>query len=116
MLPAGLVLVLLGVALLVLAIKRRPRRAVALEATTEVFLRPRDLARLAAAAADTVDGVQKAQASASRAGKISLSVSTTASSDTARDVAGAVETAVKQRLSALAGPVRVTVRTQAGTR
>ncbi len=115
--PAGLVLVLLGVALLVLTLKRRPRKAVALNATTGVFLRPRDLARLATAAAEQVDGIQQAQASAARSGRITLSITTTtATQDATGDVARAAQAAVEQRLSALARPARISVRTKAGPR
>lgn len=110
MLPVGIVVALLGLWLVITALKPRPRTGVALQATTGVFLRPRDLARLATSAADDVDGVQDARASATRT-KVTVHVTTTGSEDT---VADAVKNMVAQRLSALNKPVRVTVRTSGG--
>ncbi|MDQ2826711.1 MAG: DUF6286 domain-containing protein [Actinomycetota bacterium] len=113
MLPVGIVVALAGLVLMLTAVKPRSRTAVALSATTGVFLRPRDVARLAAAAGEDVDGVQDAQASASRT-KVALRIMTTAEdgSAEANAVADAVTSAVDQRLSALKKPVRVTVRAQ----
>ena len=66
MLPVGLVLGLLGLWLLAAGLRPRPRTGVALTAASGVFLKARDLSRLAVAAADQVDGVQDAKATASR--------------------------------------------------
>ncbi|MEO3938953.1 DUF6286 domain-containing protein [Dermatophilaceae bacterium Soc4.6] len=117
MLPVGIVVALVGLWLVLTAVKPRPRTAVALQAATGVFLRPRDVARLAAAAADDVDGVRDAHASASRT-KVTLRITTTTADDTAEQnrVADAVRSAVAQRLSALQKPLRITVRTQGGQR
>lgn len=117
---AGTVMALLGLWLLLLALKPRPRTAVALQAATGVFLRPRDLARLAVATADDVDGVQDAHASASRT-TVTLTLTTTGSDTntptSSRDgVTEAVKAAVTQRLSVLDKPVRVRVRTRGGSR
>lgn len=115
MLPGGIVVALVGLWLVITAVKPRPRTGVALQAATGVFLRPRDIARLAAAAADDVDGVQDARASATRT-KVTVHVTTTGANDTTAQggVADAVKTAVAGRLSALKKPVRVTVRTPGG--
>lgn len=110
MVPAGVVLALVGLWLLVLAIKPRPRTAVAVQAETGVFLRPRDLARIAVSAADGVGGVEDAHASASR-GRVTVSVTTTGED---HGVADAVEAAVSQRFAALQKPARVDVRMKAG--
>lgn len=111
MLPVGVVLVVLGLWLLWAALRPRPRTAVALTAATGVFLKPRDLSRLAVAAADQVDGVQDAKATASR-GKVSLRIVSTGAST----VADEVRAAVTERLAALEKPVKVTVRAQGGPR
>ena len=68
------------------------------------------MARLAVAAADQVDGVQDAKASASR-GKVSLRIEGTGSSA----IAGEVKQAVTDRLSALDRPVKVSVRATGGS-
>ncbi len=111
MVAAGVVLVLLGLWLLLTALRPRPRTAVALTAATGVFLKPRDLSRLAVAAADQVDGVQDAKATASRS-KVSMQIVSTGGGN----VADEVRAAVTERLEALEKPVKVTVRTQGGPR
>ena len=112
MLPVGIVIALVGLWLVLTALRPRPRTGVALRATTGVFLRPRDIARLAAAAADDVDGVQDAHASATRT-TVTVHITNTGANDT---TAEAVKTAVAGRLSALSKPVRVSVRTSGGRR
>ena len=109
MLAAGVVLVLLGLWLLVAALRPRPRTAVAVKASTGVFLKPRDLARLAVAAADDVDGVQDAKASATR-GKVTLRITGTGDPQ----LSGRVTSAVEQHLTGLANPIKVTVRAHGG--
>ncbi len=70
--PTGLVLglsiasLVLGLVLLVLALRRRSRPDLALDAATPIHVRAGDIARVAAAAADEVDGVQSATATATR--------------------------------------------------
>lgn len=111
MLALGVVLVLLGLWLLYTAVRPRPRTAVALNATTGVFLKPRDVSRLAVAAADEVDGVQDAKASATRA-KVTLRITGTGDPQ----IGERVKSAVDQQLAGLAKPVKVNVRTQGGNR
>lgn len=109
LLPLGVALVLLGLWLLLGAVLPRRRTAVALQADTGVFLRSRDLARLAVAAADEVDGVSDAHASASRSA-VTVRVTTTGGGS----VGGAVEHAVTERLQPLQRAVRVRVSTKEG--
>lgn len=111
LLPVGVVLILLGLWLLVTALRPRPQTGVALQASTGVFLRPKDVARLAVAAADEVDGVLDAQASATPR-KVTVRV-TTSGDPGLRE---AVEQAVAQRLQPTAEPMRVSVTTKAGAR
>ncbi len=115
MLAVGLVLALIGLWLLLTALRPRPRTAVALQAATGVFLRPRDLARLAVAAAQDVDGVQDAHASATRR-KVTVRITSTAGETDGDPVTDAVTATLTERLSALEKPVRVIVRTVGGTR
>jgi transcription termination factor Rho len=111
MLPVGVGLALIGLWLLFVAFSPRPMTAVALKAETGVFLRPRDLARLAVAVADDVDGVSDAHASATR-NKVMVKVTTTGDDS----VGEAVKAAVAQRLEPLVPNLRISVRTAGGAR
>lgn len=104
MIPAGAAVALLGVWLIVTAVRPRSRKMLAVTSQTGVFLRTRDIARLAAAAADDVDGVLSAGSVAGR-----RAVTVTVESD--RDgIADLVRETVEQRLSALVNPPKVKVR------
>lgn len=103
----ALVLVLVGLWLLVAGLWPRPKTAVALDAETGVFLRPRDLAQLAHDAADDVDGVAAVHAQASRR-KVTLTIHSTGGPE----VGQAVQAAVTQRLEALQNDIRVSVKTK----
>lgn len=102
--PVAVLLVLLGLWLLVSALRPRPRTAVALRATTGVFLRPKDVAALARRAAEEVDGVIDVTA---RATTSRVRVRVTATS--AQAVDEPVRAAVTNRLAALAHPPRLDV-------
>jgi hypothetical protein len=102
--PAGVAVALIGVWLIVTALRPRSRKTLAVTSATGVFLHTRDIARLASAAADDVDGVLSANSVASR-----RTVTVAVESDTA-GVADHVQRAVAQRLAALADPVKVKVR------
>jgi hypothetical protein len=104
LIPGGVAVALIGVWLIVTALRPRSRKALAVTSATGVFLHTRDIARLASAAAHDVDGVLSANSVASR-----RTVTVTVESDTA-GVAGHVQGAVAQRLAALADPVKVKVR------
>lgn len=104
MIPAGVGIALLGVWLIAAALRPRSRKTLAVTSQTGVFLRPRDIARLASAAADDVDGVLAASTVAGR-----RKVAVTVQSD--RDgVADVVRDTVAQRLSPLATLPKITVR------
>jgi hypothetical protein len=104
MIPLGLAVALIGVWLIVTALRPRSRKTLAVTSQTGVFLRTGDIARLASAAADDVDGVLAASSVASR-----HRVIVTVESD--RDqVADLVREAVAQRLSALQTPPAVKVQ------
>lgn len=104
LLPAGVAAALIGVWLIVTALRPRSRKTLAVTSATGVFLRTRDIARLASAAADDVDGVLSASSVANR-----RTVTVTVESETA-GIAEQVQEAVGQRLAALATPPAVKVR------
>ncbi len=107
MFPAGVGIALLGIWLINTASRPRSRKTLAVTSETGVFLRTRDVARLASAAADDVDGVLSASSVASR-----RTVTVTVESDR-EGVADLVLDTVGQRLSALASPPKVKVRVRA---
>lgn len=94
--PAGILAVLVGLWLLLTALRPRPRTAIALRSQTGVVLRPRDVATLARSAAGDVDGVTSATATARRR---SISIAVVATS--VDGIQEAVTAAVAARLSAL---------------
>ncbi len=61
MVPVGAVLVLLGLWLLLTALRPRPRSAISVTSVTGVFLRQQDVSRLAQTAAEQVEGVLAAR-------------------------------------------------------
>jgi len=114
MIPVGVVLALVGVWWVLAALKPRRRTALALQARSAVWIRPRDLAHLLAATAERVPGVTHTSASAKRR-RVSVTVDTT-STDTIA-VRAEVTDAVTDRLAALASAprVKVTARTRGGS-
>lgn len=102
--PAGAVVVLVGLWLVVTALRPRTRTAVPLTSQSGAFLHTRDVARLAAGAARDVDGVLDASASASRR-KVVVTVSGTAADGLREDVTAAVT----HRLAALESAPRISV-------
>lgn len=102
--PIGVALVLLGLWLLVVALRPRPRPSTQLKAQTGVYLRTRDVARLSRGAAESVGGVLSADTRASRRA-VDVTVHTTGDSA----IPAAVEEAVTRRLSALDRTPTVTV-------
>ena len=88
--PAGIALVLLGVWLILVALRPRSRTGVAVRAATGVFLRTGDVERLVARAASDVDGVLSARSSASHR-KVEVQVAVTGGSATGDRVRAAVQ-------------------------
>lgn len=109
----GAVLALLGLWLVVIALGRRVRTRVAVTSSAGTTIGLRDVARLAASAADDVDRVLSARASATR-----RAVTVTVTALEGDDVADTVRAAVAERLTPLVKPlpVRVTTRTSNGLR
>ena len=110
--PVGTALVLLGLWMLLTALRPRPRTAIALNAKTGVFLRPRDVAKLARNAAQDVDGVTSAKVTVGRR-KVAVAARATTTDGVEQKITQAVTTG----LQALAKTptVRVTVKTERGS-
>ncbi len=114
-LVAAVVALVLGVLLLLVALKPRPRRTLALKAGSGVHLRRADLRRVVQAAVDDVDGVSSTDVRVRR-----RSVSVVARSITAPDRDADVESTLRSRAEtvcdvvATSPRVRVTVRREKG--
>ncbi len=111
MVPVGAALILLGLWLLLTALRPRRRTAISVTSSTGVFLRLRDVARLAERAAEQVDGVLAARARATRRA-VTVRVRSTGSCD----VTEGVRSAVSKRLSALDQIPTVKVHLDEGAR
>ena len=106
---AGVVLALLGLWLVAIALGRRVRTRLDVTSSTGTTIGIGDAARLAASAADEVDRVLSARASATR-----RSVTVTITNLEGDDVTEAVRAAVTERLAPLAQPLSVKVVSRAG--
>ena len=100
----GVVVALLGLWLVVIALGRRVRTRLDVTSSTGTTIGLNDAARLAASAADEVDRVLSARASATR-----RAVTVTVTTLEGDDVTDAVRAAVTERLAPLAQPLTVKV-------
>lgn len=107
-LPAGIVLALLGLWLVVAALRPRPRRDLAVGDTSLVWLTPSATASIARAAASVVDGVVEARATATRRSVRVVARTTSADPQVASRVTAAVEDSLRGLATAPA--VRVATR------
>ncbi|MDG3015594.1 DUF6286 domain-containing protein [Speluncibacter jeojiensis] len=98
MLPAAIVAVLVGLALLFAAVKPRPHTHLSLTSPAGVWLRPTDLARLCSGRARTVAGVLSATTAVSRKRAV---VSVTVGAPAVPDLEDQVRAAVSAGLTAL---------------
>lgn len=105
--PIGIVAVVLGVWLVVVAVRPRPKKTLALASGTGVFLTRRGIQNLVHRCADDVDGVTAVQVDASRRRVVVRVTATDPGS-----VGPAVTAAVTQRLQALTNPPTVAVKTR----
>ncbi|MGI8578685.1 MAG: DUF6286 domain-containing protein [Nocardioidaceae bacterium] len=114
MIPAGVVAILIGLWWLFAALKPRRRTGLQLGDSGLVWIRPRDVARVASTAAEDVDGITSAHSSASRRG-VNVSVETTAT--TASEIERRVTETVAERLSAVdpSPKIKVNVRSVGGS-
>ena len=106
---AGVAVVLIGLLLVVLALKPRRRTAVAVTAQTPMYLTVDGIAALAGAAARDVAGVVDARATSSRRRVV---VRCRVTGDDSGALRAGITDAVTRSLSALQSPPRVVVRTR----
>lgn len=108
MLPVFVAVALMGVLLLVAALKPRPRRTLTLDATTGVYLRTGDLGRMVG---DLLEGAEGVTDVASRVGqrRLRLTATTLAPKDRNAALAGDLRERLEPLLRALKSPPKVTV-------
>lgn len=107
MIPAGVGAALLGVVLVIGALRPRRAAAVPVTATTTVWITPAALARIATQAAHTVPGVSSARSKASA--RVVRVHATVLHTDTAAP-RQAITEQVERRLGGLATPVKIRVK------
>ena len=100
--------VLLGLVLLSVAFKRRPRKTVALSADTGVYLRTRDLKRVATSALEGADGVTDVDVVSGRR-TMNVRATTLAPKERNSEIEADLRDRLSSSLSALASPPRVKV-------
>jgi hypothetical protein len=110
--PAGVIAVLLGAVLVLVAVAPRRRTTRALSARTSVVIGHRDLGRLAAAVSRTVPGVTDAHVTATRR---TVTVTAHTTGQDAATVKGAITAAVGDALGVLSRPPKIVVRTRTGS-
>ena len=106
MVAAGVGAILVGVVLVVVALRPRPRTALRVQARTGIFISPKGIARLAEGTAERVNGVDTAEAAATLK-RVTVTISTW--SETPDELQEVVAQAVRNRLSRLAAPPPVRV-------
>ena len=108
MVPAGVGVLIIGGWLVFMALRPRRKTVVAVDANGSVWMRPRDVARLASYAASSVAGVEVLHAEASRR-KVVLYVGLTGTESDAA-AKGAITAAVGSATEILLPPPRIAVR------
>lgn len=98
-LVGGIVAALLGLVVLVVALRRRPRKTLELDAQTGVRLRTRDLPRLLQGTVETVDGVTDVDVRASRR-SVRVVATTVVRDERRREVATELEERIAPTLRA----------------
>ena len=108
MVPAGVVALLLGAWLVFVAVRPRRKTVVAVDAAGSVWMRPRDVARLASHAASCVPGVEVLNSAATRR-KVTMYVGLSGT-DSDVTVKGAIAAAVGSATEILIPTPRIVVR------
>lgn len=106
---AGAVLVLVGLVLLLVVVKRRPRKSLTVRAETGVYLRTGDLARLVETNLEGIDGVTHTRVEPSLRRLRIQATTFTAPGDTG-GVARTIEERTRPTLEAFAKPPRLKVK------
>ena len=112
MLPAGVIAILLGLVLVLVAIAPRRRTTRALAGRTSVVIGHRDLARIAASTAQTVAGVTDARATSKRR---TVTVTAHTTGQDPATVKAAIIAAVGDALGVLSHSPKIVVRTRTGS-
>lgn len=109
----GGALVLTGLALLVVVVRRRPRTSLSMRATTGVYLETDDLARIVSTTIEGLEGATDTRVSTTRR-RIDVRVTTISKQGTNQNIDAAVRARLEPVLSALdrAPRVKVAVRSQ----
>lgn len=113
MIPAGIVALLVGMWMVICALKPRRKTAIAAAARSSVWINPVDLARAASHTAHTVPGVLAVRSVATRR-KLTITAEVTEASNTS--ISAAIEAAVHDIAAVLAEAPKITVRTRTGGR
>lgn len=113
MIPAGIGAIIVGLWWLVTALKPRRKTAIPVDARTSVWIPPADVARICSVATEAVPGVLSTSTTASR--KKVIVTSTVTGADAAAIRIGIAES-VRDSLSGLKSPPKITVRTKSGDR
>lgn len=113
MIPVGIGLIVLGLWWLLAALKPRRKTAIAVKARTSVWMTPSDVARISSVATEAVPGVLSTRTTASR--KKVIVTSQVTGADAAAIKIGIAES-VRDSLSGLESPPKITVRTKSGDR
>lgn len=113
MTAAGIAATVLGAVLVLVAVKPRRRRAVAVESRTAIYIDLTDVARIATAAAESVAGVTSARTTAARR-KVTVRCNVTGVSDP--HLGGSINDAVTTELAGLQNQPRIRVRLAKGGR
>jgi hypothetical protein len=112
MLPAGVVAIIVGVVLVLVALAPRRRTTTAMSGRTSVVISHRDVGRLAASVAQTVPGVTDARATSKRR---TVTVIARTTGQDAAAVKAAIAATVGDALGALSKPPKIVVRTRTGS-
>lgn len=107
-LVVGVLAIVLGLLLLPVVVRPRPRKGVALLANTGVHLRPRDLARIVESALDGTDAVTEVQARANRR-SLRINATTVAGKDRNGEIKADINSRLSPTLSTLERAPRVKV-------
>lgn len=113
MIPVAIVAIIVGLLLLVAALKPRRKTAIALNADTSVWIEPAAVAHIAADAARSVPGVLTAKATATRR---TVVVRAQVTGDDRSGITSAVTERVKAALEPVSKAPKVTVRSRIGGR
>jgi hypothetical protein len=110
--PAGVLAVILGLVLVLVAVTPRRRTTSAISGCTSVVIGHRDVARIAASVTQTMPGVTDARATSTRR---TVTVTARTTGQDPATVKAAITAAVSEALGSLSQPPKIVVRTRTGS-